>query len=219
MAGMKRDRRIERELAGDRRRSGRIPDYRSVEWRGDADRRLHKGLFVEWSAHGMAMLTEKLDTPTVGTRIAPLKRPDLRGWLKPVLVKRVDTLPGGMQLVVGEYVNAISDRAQPSWRRQVDRRGETRRCLGRRKSPRWPMDRELSWCVHRGRKTRQARIIERSLDGLVLLAGRDDTVPVGTRINPTTLNQKERLGFRSAVVRRTQALNDTAELLIVEIEA
>src|SRR5204863_2027277 len=114
---MKRDRRKERESVVDRRRSGRIADYRSVEWRGDADRRLHNGLFVEWSAHGVALLTEKLDTPSVGTRIAPLKRPDIRGWLKPVLVKRVDTLPGGMQLVVGEYMNGALDRGKGEWRR------------------------------------------------------------------------------------------------------
>jgi hypothetical protein len=135
---MKRERRKERECVADRRRSSRIPDYRSVEWRDDVEHRLHKGLFVEWSAHGMAMLTETLDTPPVGTRIAPLKRPDLRGWLKPVLVKRVDTLPGGMQLVVGEYLNATSNGSQPLRRRQADRRGQERRCLGRRRSPRWP---------------------------------------------------------------------------------
>jgi len=190
-----------------------------VEWRDGANRGLHKGVFVEWSAHGMAILTEKLDTPLVGTRIAPLKRPDIRGWSKPVLVKRVDTLPGGMQLIVGEYVNTGSDRIKTEWRRQADRRAQQRCCLGRRRSPRWSVDRELYWCVHRGRKTRIARIIERSLDGLVLLAGRDDTVPVGTRINPTTANQKERFGFRSAVVRRTQPLNEMVELLIAEIEA
>src|SRR5688572_410519 len=118
MVGMKRDRRATRGLIDDRRRSGRISDYRAVEWRREADRELHKGLFVEWSAHGMAMLTEGADTPTVGSRIAPLKRPDLRGWVQPVLVKRVDELPGGMQLVVGEYVNMKADQPKPEVQRQ-----------------------------------------------------------------------------------------------------
>lgn len=216
---MKRDRRTTRGMFEDRRRSGRIPDYRTVEWRHETDRQLRTGLFVEWSAHGMAMLTEGVDTPSVGTRIAPQKRPDLRGWVQPVLVKRVDALPGGMQLVVGEYVNISSDASSAETRRQVDRRNDGRQGLGRRRSPRWEVNRVLSWCVHRGRKIREARVIERSLDGLVLLATRDESVRVGTRLGPSSLDQRQRFGFRSAVVRRMQPLNERAALLIAEIEA
>jgi hypothetical protein len=219
MVGMKRDRRATRGLIDDRRRSGRIPDYRAVEWRHETDRQLHQGIFVEWSAHGMAMLTEGIDTPKVGSRIAPQKRPDLRGWVQPALVKRVDELPGGMQLVVGEYVKIPVGESSPITRRQVDRRNGGRKGLGRRRSPRWAVNRVLSWCVHRGRKIREARVIERSLDGLVLLADRDDSLRVGTRLTPSSVDQRQRFGFRSAVIRRMQPLNEQAAVLIAEIEA
>jgi len=89
----------------------------------------------------------------------------------------------------------------------------------RRRSDRWPTDKTLRWRVFRGRRSRPGRLIERSLDGLVLAVAPKDAPPPGTRLLPRDEGDLDRLGFRCAVVRRIERPSREVRLLFAEIEA
>ncbi len=101
----------------------------------------------------------------------------------------------------------------------LDRREEDRGQVDRRKSERWKLERALRWRVYRGRRTREALIVERSLNGLALWIRDRDVVAAGSRIVVAgTRREIERLGFRSVLVRRTDPSKNGGEMVFAEIE-
>ena len=100
-----------------------------------------------------------------------------------------------------------------------DRRQTSREEVERRWSERWETDTLLHWRVNRGRRLRKSRIVERSLDGVVLQVERQDLTRRGTRLllsDPTDIKQ---LGFRSARVTRAEDRSPDTRLVYAEIEA
>lgn len=101
-----------------------------------------------------------------------------------------------------------------------DRRAQERGDVERRESTRWEPNRLFRWRVFRGRRIRQSRMVERSLGGFALGAQKPDAVPAGTRVvadgGPDEI---DKLGFRSAIVRRTEPGSDGGRILFAEIEA
>ncbi len=87
----------------------------------------------------------------------------------------------------------------------------------RRRSARWKTDEKLLWRVTGGRRPRESRLIERSLDGLVLRTGQSDLPQVGQRICPAGPERNLRVGFRSAIVRRTKPDGAGGHLVVAEI--
>jgi hypothetical protein len=77
----------------------------------------------------------------------------------------------------------------------------------------------LRWRPFRGRRIRESRVVERSLDGLVLMSRPRDAPAPGTRFAPGDLEVGDRFGFRSALVKRVEAPNPAARLIFSEIEA
>lgn len=102
----------------------------------------------------------------------------------------------------------------------LDRREQDRGSVDRRRSSRWTPDRLLCWRVFRGRRLREGWIVERSLNGFVLATLRCDAVPAGTRIIVKGgRDEFDKLGFRSAIVRRTDPGEGSRRMLIAEIDA
>lgn len=99
--------------------------------------------------------------------------------------------------------------------RRMDDRGKT----DRRRSARWETSKQLLWRVFRGRRIREGRLVERSLDGLVLSAEPCDRPRVGTRLLPGNTDVANRLGFRSAIVKRIDVPGGGTSLIFAEIEA
>lgn len=101
-----------------------------------------------------------------------------------------------------------------------DRRNQDRGHVDRRTFTRWELDKSLRWRVFHGRRIRESRMVERSLSGFALQAQMLDAVPAGTRVvvhgDPGEI---DKLGFRSAVVRRTEPWSDGGKMLFAEIEA
>ncbi len=89
----------------------------------------------------------------------------------------------------------------------------------RRNSRRWATDKPLRWRVFRGRRVRSSRMVERSLDGMVLLVDPRDVPQPGTRLLACDAIEFDRLGFRSAVVTRTTLQDDKGALVFAQIEA
>ena len=101
-----------------------------------------------------------------------------------------------------------------------DRRDRDRGHVDRRKSTRWEPAKSLRRRVLRGRQIRESRIAERSLNGLVLGAPMPDAVAAGTRIVVSGgRNESDRLGFRSAIVRRAECGGNGGRMLFAETEA
>jgi len=140
---MKKDRRKEVRLMPDRRRSSRILDYRVASWRTDDDPQVRSGLLLEWSGHGLAVLTDEANAPKPGSRLVPHPRPDLRGWRKSAAVTRVEGVPNGFRLVLAEFSD-LSARAAPiEWRSQPGRRDKDRENMDYREAPEWRTDEML----------------------------------------------------------------------------
>ncbi len=87
-----------------RRRSDRSPLFRHVFWRTVGEERARKGLLVGVSATGLAMLTERQDSPSPGSRITSGKRARRHRWPGTAVVTRIDHLSGLLDLVAAEYV-------------------------------------------------------------------------------------------------------------------
>lgn len=119
---MKKDRRKEVRLMPDQRRSSRIRDYRVASWRTDDDPQAGSGLLIEWSGHGLAMLTDQANAPEPGSRLIPHPRPDLRGWRKEAVVTRVEGLSDKFRLVLAEFPDPAARPAPLECKGQPDRR-------------------------------------------------------------------------------------------------
>jgi hypothetical protein len=91
--------------------------------------------------------------------------------------------------------------------------------VDRRRSARWSTRRPINWRVTGGRRQRHSRVVERSLDGLVLMVEGRDFAQAGTRFVIDNPADATRFGFRAAVVRRTETLKRAVRLLYAEIEA
>lgn len=218
---MKRDRRNEGRAALGRRASERLCDYRLVHWRADHDPVPRCGWLVQWSSNGLALITEKQDTPAAGSRLVPSRRSRGPGFDKPIVVKRTSALSPALDLVAGTYTSgSLSTRScvHPGGSAR-DRRSVPRSKTDRRRSPRWPVNKLIHWRVLRGRRIRISQVLERSLDGLVMKVEPEDTPCVGTRFFTFGSLATDSNGFRAAIVRRTESPNDDYRLLFAEIEA
>jgi hypothetical protein len=100
-----------------------------------------------------------------------------------------------------------------------DPRSVNRGNVDRRRSARWETSRRLCWRVSHGRRLRHSRVVQRSLDGFVLVTETRDTPQTGTRFHPGDPQVANRFGFRSALVKRTETVNPRTRLVYVEIEA
>ncbi len=197
-----------------------MADYREVWWRQTPGEPYRCGWLVEWSAHGIGLLVEKPDTPPIGAVISPRRRPDLRAWTREAAVRRVEPLSGLLTLVAAEYVGPVrrSSFLKPPRSLKPDRREAGREVLDRRRSIRWLAQTPVRWHVHRGRRLREALMVERSLDGVVLRTGRENDVSPGTRICAASDGNADPPVFRSAVVRRVEHPSARETLLFAEIE-
>jgi hypothetical protein len=211
---MVRDRRRLQRGESTRRHSGRIADYRAVNWWVNDDARERYGWLVNYSAEGIGLLTEKADAPAIDAEITPQPRPDLRGWTRTARVRRVEELSGQLALVGAEYRSELDPMPV-----SPDRRGCPRRSGERRRSRRWSLSKLLEWRVHRGRRIRRSPVVQRSLDGIVLRVASRDVPRVGMRIQPGSRGSVNGFGFRSAIVRRTEAPSRDCRLVFAEIEA
>lgn len=99
-----------------------------------------------------------------------------------------------------------------------DRRRADRNARDRRHSARWRTDKPFTWRVERGRRSRRGRIAERSLHGFAMIVEPSDLPTPGTRILAVDDLESDRLGIRSAVVRRVIKRN-FVPMLIAEIES
>lgn len=100
-----------------------------------------------------------------------------------------------------------------------DRRRARHERIDRRRSSRWESDTLLHWRVYRGRRVRVSRMIERSLNGVVLEVEPRDIPRPETRVLLSNPMDIDRFGFRSAVVSRTETHGGGERLVFVEIEA
>jgi hypothetical protein len=91
--------------------------------------------------------------------------------------------------------------------------------MDRRRSVRWPCRRELFWRVPRGRRVRRSVIPERSLIGLVIAALKEDAAPPGTFVLAIDKSTRDRHGFRTAVICRTEQTANGIFLLFTDILA
>lgn len=73
----------------------------------------------------------------------------------------------------------------------------------RRHSGRWRQRRDLEWRLRRGRRAKLGLIVERSLNGLVLIVPATDAPAEGAYVLPATAQAGNRHGFREAIVRRS----------------
>jgi hypothetical protein len=88
----------------------------------------------------------------------------------------------------------------------------------RRYSKRWQSGRSLEWRTDREGETRLAKIVERSLNGFVLLVPVCEAPAEGAYVLPASTQVGDRHGFREAIVRRTRCDGDQS-ILSVEILA
>ncbi|MCB9837890.1 MAG: hypothetical protein H6813_00990 [Phycisphaeraceae bacterium] len=72
----------------------------------------------------------------------------------------------------------------------------------RRGSERWTTQKTLRWRLRGDSHTSEGTIVERSLNGIVLLTEGVDAPQLGEHLKPATKEMAERHGFRCAVVVR-----------------
>jgi len=101
---------------------------------------------------------------------------------------------------------------------KTDRRSAHRHASDRRRSARWRTDKAFSWRIERGRRIRGGRIAERSLHGFAMIVESRDLPKPGTRIHAVDETESDRLGIRTAVVRRV-IKRDFVPMLVAEIES
>ena len=111
-----------------------------------------------------------------------------------------------------QSVIAVIEKVRPVEFKNNDR-------LDRRRSSRWPCGKELFWRVPRGRRVRHSVIPERSLGGLVIAAEKEDAAPPGTFVIPNDERTRDRHGFRTAVICRTEQTRNGIFLLYTDILA
>lgn len=72
----------------------------------------------------------------------------------------------------------------------------------RRGSERWTTDKPLRWRLRGDHKACESVVVERSLNGLVLLADEAQAPELGEHLKPVSSEMAVRHGFRCAVVVR-----------------
>jgi len=75
----------------------------------------------------------------------------------------------------------------------------------RRASERWPTDKPLRWRLRGDAHACEGVVVERSLNGLVLLTQGADAPELGEHLKPVSEDMAVRHGFRCAVVVRSDA--------------
>jgi hypothetical protein len=111
-----------------------------------------------------------------------------------------------------QSIIAVIEKVRPTEFKDNDR-------IDRRRSGRWPCGKELFWRVPRGRRVRRSIIPERSLGGLVIAAEKEDAVPPGTFVIPSDERTRDRHGFHTAVICRTEQAANGIFLLYTDILA
>jgi len=91
--------------------------------------------------------------------------------------------------------------------------------IERRRSGRWSCGKTLFWRVPRGRRVRRSVIPERSLEGLVIAADKEDAAPPGTFVIANDESMRDRHGFHTAVICRTEKTSNGLFLLYTDILA
>lgn len=96
------DRRNQNRAGLTRRRGARTPTWKRITWRQQGQRKGKRGLLVNLSETGLALLTELDEAPPVGTRI----RVGSNGqtWPREASVVRVDCLSTTTRRVAAEFV-------------------------------------------------------------------------------------------------------------------
>ena len=77
--------------------------------------------------------------------------------------------------------------------------------VDRRTSARWPTDKPLRWRLRGDSHASEGVVVERSLNGLVLLTHVIDAPELGEHLKPVSNEMAIRHGFRCAVVVRRDA--------------
>ena len=109
---MANDRRRNLRPTSDRRQSWRSSLFETLRWRAAGSNVSRHGTLVGVSKTGVALLTERPDTPVSGTRIERVRRTRRHLWRRPVEVVRVDRLSDLLDLVAAKYP-ARADYGQP----------------------------------------------------------------------------------------------------------
>jgi hypothetical protein len=99
-----------------------------------------------------------------------------------------------------------------------DRRRKPRSSGDRRRSARWPVGKPVTWRVSRSRRIHRGVLLERSLDGLVMMSPARAAPRPGSRLLPGSEDAGERHGFRTAIVKRTRRTYGHMEVIYAEIE-
>ncbi len=82
---------------------------------------------------------------------------------------------------------------------------ETTRSADRRSSERWLTDKPLRWRLRGESQSSEGVVVERSLNGIVLLADALGAPELGEHLKPDSSEMAVRHGFRCAVVVRRGA--------------
>jgi hypothetical protein len=163
--------------------------------------------------------TEEAEASAPDLRIAAGKAPAHGARPKPAADARTQPSSGLHDVVAEPSARNTGDGSMFPVVNTPDRRRQVRDGADRRRSARWEMNKALLWRPFRGRRIRESRVILRSLDGLVLLADRRDSLPPGARIILGVSAANDRFEFRSAVVKRTKSWHGDKRLIFAEIEA
>ena len=140
-------------------------------------------------------------------------------WPKPAAATHAQPSSGLQDVVAESSARKAGDGLTPPVVHPPDRCPWMRDGFDRRRSTRWEMNKTLLWRPFRGRRLRESQVILRSLDGLVLLVDRRDSLSPGARFFPGVPAAGDRFGFRSAVVKRTESGHGDKRLIFAEIEA
>ena len=199
---------------GERRGAPRNYPFAEVYWRRHGGHRTHRGILASYSISGASVLIPTHYPVKTGQTLLP-SAPDAN-WSRPLNVNRVDSISERLNLASGRFV----DQLPPAGLQYTpDRRRSSREGCDRRQSPRWRTNKSLAWRLHRGRRKRHGRVVERSLHGLVFESNLGDTPRRGNRIRPADSETGDRLGFRSAIVQRTRPTSLGRVLVYAEIES
>ncbi len=90
--------------------------------------------------------------------------------------------------------------------------------LDRRTSARWSTNKLIHWRFNRGQSTHKGLVKQRSLDGLLIYVEKCSKPKPGSRIRVSP-EMSEKLGCRTAIVRRIESETASAFKFVAEIES
>jgi len=91
----------------ERRKSERVTTFDEVSWHSEGSGRYRRGVVVNRSKYGIALLAQHDEAPPHMVRIVPDSRGKKRPWNRPAEVRRVDRLSDEFDLVAGEYLAPV----------------------------------------------------------------------------------------------------------------